>query len=114
MQIEMIPVAIDDDIDADSEGFEDLGQAMSNGRTTEMERCVAAILETPAQVMPPEQKFRLLWLRGGLNGAVSHAQADTAARDVDPSARGSAAAASATRTRSTAPGGASTRTRDSS
>jgi hypothetical protein len=80
MQIEMIPVAIDDDIEADSVGFEDLGQAMSNGHISEMERCVAAILETPARVMPPEQKFRLLWLSGGLYGAFSHAQADTAAR----------------------------------
>lgn len=79
MEIEMIPVAIDDDIEADSEGFADLGHAMSNGRISEMEKCVAAILETPAQVMPPEQKFRLLWLSGGLYGAFSHAQADTAA-----------------------------------
>ena len=80
MEIEMIPVAIDDDIEGDSEGFADLGHLMSNGRTAEMDRCVTAILETPSQVMPPEQKFRILWLSGGLYGAFSHAQADTAAR----------------------------------
>ena len=43
MQIEMIPVAIDDDIEADSEGFADLGHAMSNGRMSEMERCVTSM-----------------------------------------------------------------------
>lgn len=79
MEIEMIPVAMDDDIEADAEGLPDLGHAMSSGRTREMEQCVAAILQTPESVMSPEQKFNQLWLSGGLYGAFKHGQADTAA-----------------------------------
>jgi len=79
MEIEMIAVAIDDDIEGDAEGFADLGHAMSNGQTAVMEKRVAAIFGTPEDVLSSEHKFRLLWLSGGLYGAFKHAQADTAA-----------------------------------
>ena len=79
MEIEMIPVAIDGDMDADAQGLPDLGHAMITGRTKETEQCVAAILQTPAAVMSSEQKFNQLWLSGGLYGAFKHGQADTAA-----------------------------------
>ena len=79
MYIEIISVAADDDIEGDAEGFADLGHAMSNGQTAVMEKRVAAIFDTPEHVLSSEQKFRLVWLSGGLYGAFKHAQADTAA-----------------------------------
>lgn len=77
MEIEMIQVAMDDDTEA--EGLPDLGHAMRMGRTSETEQCLAAILQTPAAVMSPEQKFNHLWLSGGLYGAFKQGHADTAA-----------------------------------
>lgn len=79
MDIEMISSAIDDDIEAGAQGLPDLGHAMSQGRMREMEQCVLAIFNTPAEVMSSEDKFSHLWLSGGLYGAFRHGQADTAA-----------------------------------
>lgn len=80
MEIEMIPVAADDEIEADDAGLADLGHAMSHGHTAVMEKYVTAILQTPVEVMPPDQKFNHLWLSGGLYGAFRCGQADAAAR----------------------------------
>ncbi len=78
MEIEMIPVAVDDELEADGVGLADLGHAMINGHTAVMEKCVTAILETPIEIMPPDQKFSHLWLSGGLYGAFRYGQADAA------------------------------------
>lgn len=79
MEIEMIPLAVEDELEANAAGLPDLGHAMSSGHTAEMEKCVTAILETPVKVMPPDQKFNHLWLSGGLYGAFRYGQADAAA-----------------------------------